>query len=254
MDTVIEFNNVRSSHYHKAMSALPEAREEEKALALYCLNPQKSEKILEVGAGGGFFSLPIAEMIFPGKLVATDPSMEQLKVLALHKKSNIEPLQGGADSLPLSLEENSFDAIWSGGSFHHVGNKTAAFHRFNKLLKKGGRVVILDVFAGSSLAKHFDLEVAKYCITGHEVSFLSEEFTSSLCYLSGFQQPQFFQKTIQWKFPSPSALGLFLYDIHAMTKTTPEECYKRAQNILGIEEKEGLYYLNWPLTVLTAIK
>ena len=254
MTTTVEFIGIRATFYKEAMAEFPKAREEEAELALQFLNPKSGENILETGAGGGFFSLSIADKIYPGKLLATDPSLEQLESLIQLKKPNIEIAQGGADTLPLDLPQNSYDAIWSGGSFHHVPNKTAAFQHFYKLLKKGGRLVISDVFAGSTLAKHFDLEVAKYCVTGHEVAFLTEEFADSLCYLMGFQKPQFIKKTIQWKFSSKEDLGIFLCKIHAMKKTTPSDCYKRAEAILGVEHKNGLYCLNWPLTTLVAKK
>jgi arsenite methyltransferase len=252
--TIAEFNDVRSSYYQEAMIELPHARDEEATTALQFLKPRKGEKILEVGAGGGFFSVQIAAAIKPGILTATDPSSYQLEALTAFQKENIEVIQAGADTPFLDLELNSYDAIWSGGSFHHVKNKTQAFQNFFKFLKNGGRLVISDVFTGSDLAKHFDLEVAKYCVTGHEVSFLSEEFADSLCFLAGFQKPQFTKRTIQWQFSSKENLGLFLYKIHAMVKTTPQNCYKKAESILGIEHKNGLYCLNWPLTILMTQK
>lgn len=254
MATSIEFIGIRSAYYREAMNEYPQARAEESELALHVLNPKSGECILEAGAGGGFFSLAIADRIYPGKLTATDPSLEQLESLAQFQRQNIEIAQGGADTLPASLQENCYDAIWSGGAFHHVQNKTAAFLHFHRLLKNGGRLLISDVFSGSALARHFDLEVAKYCVTGHEVSFLSEAFADSLCYLAGFQKPRFVSKTIQWKFASKEDLGIFLYKIHAMTGTTPSECYKRAEDILGVEYKNGLYCLNWPLTILSVEK
>src|SRR5579862_23718 len=179
-----EFTGLRSQYFKEIMREFPHARQEELQLALEHLQPKKGESILEIGAGSGFFSKAIAEHVYPSHLVVSDPSAEQLEEIGNQK--NISIVKGGADSLPLdhpSLPESGFDAIWSGGSFHHIRNKFLAFTHFHQLLKPGGRLVISDVFAGSNLAKHFDLEVAKYCVTGHEVSFLSKEFADSLCYL-----------------------------------------------------------------------
>lgn len=239
------------------MKEYPDAREEEGAFALRCLQPKSHERILEVGAGGGFFTQFIANALTSGTLIATDPSAEQLEDITHLKRSNIQILAASADVLPIgvgSLQKESFDAIWSGGSFHHVPNKSRAFSQFFSLLKKGGRLVILDVFSGSNLAKHFDLEVAKYCVTGHEVAFLSEAFADSLCFLSGFTKPAFYQETILWKFPTKRDLGVFIYNLHAMTARTPEECYEGAKAVLGIEEKTGQYCLRWPLTALVTYK
>jgi ubiquinone/menaquinone biosynthesis C-methylase UbiE len=253
--TEAEFRGTRSRLYKEIMNEMPEAREEERNLALDSLKPIQGEKILETGAGSGFFSLSIANLISPGVLIATDPSSEQLQ--GLKECKNIISHPCGADTLPVGspgLEEGSFDAIWSGGSFHHVPQKTKSFQDFSRLLKSGGRVVISDVFFGSSLSRHFDMEVAKYCVTGHEVAFLSKEFADSLCYITGFEKPQFRDVVIQWRFKTRDDVGLFLYKIHAMTKSSPKECLKSAEAILGVEEKNGMYCLNWPLTVMTAYK
>jgi SAM-dependent methyltransferase len=250
-----EFVGIRSAYYIESMKEKPDARDEEQLLCLKHLKPQPGETILETGAGGGFFTEIIAEAIYPGQLIATDPSSEQLA--SINHLPNIQFITTGADTLTNSsplLKENTFDAVWSGASFHHVPNKTAAFKNYYSLLKPGGRLVITDVFAGTKLAKHFDLEVAKYCATGHEVAFLTKEFADSLCYIAGFQKPTFYDGTIQWKFESKADIGIFLYKLHAMIKTTPERCLEHAEKILGVKYKDGLYRLNWPLTVLTTYK
>ncbi len=252
-----EFSGIRSSYYKEIMQEMPQARVEEQEMALKFLNPSSGERILEVGAGGGFFTLSIADAVSPEVLIATDPSLEQLEGISSERFDSIQAIRVGASEIPIGKKpfiKQTFDAIWSGGSFHHVLDKSAAFQKFSSLLKPGGRLVIADVFIGSKLAKHFDSEVAKYCITGHEVAFLSKEFADSLCYISGLSAPEFHDVVVRWRFDTKEALGKFLYKIHAMTKTTPEKCFERASKILGIEQKNGQFLLNWPLTVLIAEK
>lgn len=253
--SLIEFTGLRSRLYKEVMAEMPDSREEERLLCLEVLAPKPFEHIVEAGAGGGFFSASIARAIYPGTLVVTDPSPDQLD--GVPRLGNIQIVSAGAERLPVGSEpltSGTFDAVWSAGSFHHVPNKSAAFSRFFELLKPGGRLVIADVFAGSALARHFDLEVAKHCITGHEVSFLSQELADSLAYLAGFEVPSFHERTIHWKFRSMRELGNFLYKIHAMTKSSPDECAERAAEILGVEYRDGMYCLAWPLTVLFARK
>jgi arsenite methyltransferase len=254
---VAEFSGIRSAYFKEILRVFPDAREEELELALQYLQPKQNETILEVGAGSGFFTGAIAERIFPSTLIASDPSVEQLEEMPHLTAKNIRVVEAGGDNLPLEhplLSASGFDAIWSGGSFHHIRDKTSAFKRFFSLLKNGGRLVISDVFAGSSLAKHFDLEVAKYSATGHEVSFLTREFADSLCHLAGFQTPIFYDAPICWKFKKKEDIGTFLYKIHAMIKTTAQGCLENAEKYLGINRKNGLYCLNWPLTILIAHK
>ena len=117
-------------------------------------------------------------------------------------------------------------------------------------MKKGGRIVIADVFCNSKLAKHFDEQVAKYCVTGHEVAFWSREYAQSICFLAGLEKPKFYNINQKWRFKSRKDLGIFLYKIHAMTKTTSEECLKGAERILGVKKNGDLYELTWPMQII----
>ena len=243
-----EFSGIRSKYYKEALREFPKVRDEDLEIMRDYLCPMEGEIILEVGSGSGFFSDYIAEMLGNGKLIVTDPSKEQLGESINFLRNNIEIREEGAEEL--SLDKESVDAIWSFGAFHHCFNKTKAFENFNRVLKKNGRLVIVDVLQGSKLAKHFDEKVAKYCVSGHEVSFLTKEFTKSLCFLSKFGEPEFFDLDVKWKFNQKEDIGKFLYKLHAMTKCSYEECLKGAEELLGVKEKNGLFYLDWPLTVV----
>jgi len=245
-----EFSGLRSQLYKACLEEFPHARDEDLKIMAKYLAPKKHEIILEVGAGSGFFSTPLASMV--KKLIVSDPSKEQLNEIKQLKLKNVDLVEQGADTL--NLKSGNIDAIWSFGAMHHCFNKTKAFKNFAKTLNKNGRLVIADVWCGSKLAKHFDTKVAKYCISGHEVAFWTNEFAESLCFLAGFEKPKIYNLKIQWKFNSKKDIGIFLYKIHAMTKTTPLECLRGAEEILGIEKKNGLYCLNWPMKIMISKK
>jgi arsenite methyltransferase len=122
--------------------------------------------------------------------------------------------------------------------------------------------VICDVFQGSKLAKHFDCQVARYCLTGHEVKFLSEEFALTLCYHGGFDasKTQIVDLPQKWVFDSDEDLGKFIYKLHAMTLIPGNEDQKIAQTIdgckkiLGVDHRNGKVYLNWPMKAIVAEK
>ena len=253
MTPAAEFDGLRAKLYSEALKEFPNARKTDIDLMANYLSPKSGETILEIGAGNGIFSGAIADATLPnGKVIVTDPSREQLFGVSDLGRENIEIRNEGADML--SLQENGIDGIWSFGAVHHIFNKTAAFNNFNRCLKPGGRLVIGDVFAGSDLARHFDDRVAKFCSTGHEVSFLSREYTESLCFLTGFEKPEFYDFNAKWVFEKKEDVGAFLYKLHAMTKTTPEECLKGAEEMLGIIEEGGKFYLNWPMTIVVTKK
>lgn len=245
-----EFIGIRSKLYKECLEEFPHARDEEINAIKKYLNPKSNETILEVGAGSGLLSEVLSEVLKNGKLIVSDPSAEQLQ--AIKNKPNIQIVNESVDNL--SLEDKTIDAVCSLGAMHHCFNKTKAFQNFARILKPDGRLVIADVFNGSSLAKHFDVQVAKYCITGHEVAFWTDEFAESLCFLAGFEKPKISQLNIRWKFSSKEDVGIFLYKIHAMTKTTPAECLRGAEEILGIIKKDNQYYLGWPLKVIITKK
>lgn len=248
----VEFSGIRSKLYKECLIEFPDARQQDIVVMKKYLNPKKDETILEVGAGSGFFSGLLADMLTNGKLIVSDPSGEQLEAVSSLNKKNVSVVAEGADKL--TLENSQVDAVWSFGAMHHCFDKKMAFSNFSRILKKGGRLVIADVWSGSKLAKHFDSQVSKYCVTGHEVAFWSDEFAESLCYLSGFKKPKITNLHLQWKFKTKKEIGIFLYKIHAMTKTTPEECLRGAEKILGIKKDRGYYLLNWPMKVLVAYK
>lgn len=256
--TQAEFSGIRSQYYREIMQEMPESRHEEREMLMRYLQPKCGEKILEIGAGTGFYSQYIAQAIFPGLLVATDPSAEQLMDIPLNvPKQNIKVMVSGADTLPVGqdpLELGSFDAVWAFGCFHHIFDKTSSFKKIHSLLKSGGRLIISDVYAGSNLAKHFDLQVAKYCATGHEVAFLTKEFADSLCFIADFEKPNFYDANIPINFNKKEDIGHFIYKIHAMIGTTPEECLQHVASFLEIKHENGLYTLIWPHVVLSTRK
>src|SRR3989344_8021281 len=75
-----EFDNLRSKLYREALTEFPEARAEDIQIMKKYLNPKNDERILEIGAGTGFFSPHIADMLGNnGRLIVSDPSKDQLE-------------------------------------------------------------------------------------------------------------------------------------------------------------------------------
>ena len=243
-----EFSWVRSQLYKECLQEFPNARKQDFEIMQTFLHPQKNETILEIWAWSWFFSWTIANQC--NRLYVSDPSPEQLMAVKNLWKSNITLLTWWAEII--DLPENSVDAIRSCWALHHCLHKSESFENFKKVLKPWGRLILLDVLSWSTLAKHFDDKVAKSCITWHEVAFLSKEYFESLCFTSGFYNIEITDLDVQWVFKEKNDIWKFLYKLHAMTKTSIEECLLWAEEILWIEKKDSMYYLNRPLTVFTA--
>jgi SAM-dependent methyltransferase len=245
-----EFNWVRSELYKKALEQYPQARKSDIKIMENFLTPKKDQTILEVWAGSWFFSGSIADRC--KKLFVSDPSADQLEEVRKLDKTNVDMIEWWAEEI--NLPENSVDVIRSFGAMHHCLNKIQAFKNFQKILRPWWRLVIVDVLSWSDLAKHFDNKVAKYCISWHEVAFLSKEYFDSLCFSVGLKNISTKDLDIKWEFKREEDIGDFLYKLHAMTKTSIEECLQWAKDILWVTSNALLYCLNRPLTVFIAEK
>lgn len=245
-----EFDGIRARMYKDALKDYPTARKGDLALMRKYFVPEEHEVVLEVGAGNGMFSGDLADSV--KRLYVADPSAEQLAGVDELGRSNITIINKPAEEIDLPNE--SVDGIWSFGAVHHMTDKTKAFNSLSRILRAGSRLVFGDVFQGSALARHFDEQVAKYSVTGHNVTFLTRESISKLCTEAGFDQPRLAEFNASWKFKDKESIGDFLYKLHAMTKATPEECLRGAEEILGIDERDGSYYLNWPMTMVVTAK
>jgi ubiquinone/menaquinone biosynthesis C-methylase UbiE len=254
----VEFDGERAKLYEEAISKFPSSRIKDINVMHKLLNPHRGEFIIGFGEGNGYFSEAIAKKIGKeGKYLILDPSKDQLN--NLKKRINLPQIKIkviGAENL--ESNQIKYDKLWSFGAFHHCMNQTLVMKRIYNSLKKGGQAIICDVFQGSKLAKHFDKQVARYCITGHEVKFLSEDFAKTLCLLAGFKEKNIQIKNLfqKWIFKSEKDLGEFIYKLHAMTLLPGNEKQKIIQvineckKILGIKYKDKKYFLNWPMKAL----
>lgn len=256
------FIGLRSKLYTEALEEYPDARKGDIQDMYRYLNPQTGDYILGFSEGNGFFCQAIAEAVgIDGHYLVTDPSQDQLNSLLKRSLPHQVKVRRMAVE-ELEVLPNFFDKVWSLGGFHHCLDQTEAMKRIYKALKSGGQAVIGDVFQGSSVAKHFDKQVARYCETGHEVKFLSEEFSRSICYLAGFQDEKvkIVDLPQKWYFNTQHDIGKFIYKFHAMTKLPGTESQKIQQvlegckEVLTIEYRQGRYELNWPIKAFIATK
>lgn len=105
----------------------------------------KEKVIADLGAGTGFISLRVGEEA--NLVFSIDSSKNMLSELYKSAKdknlNNIYPIKGSLEDLPLF--DNSVDIIFINMALHHVKNPDIAIREMNRVLKKGGQVVITDV-------------------------------------------------------------------------------------------------------------
>lgn len=121
--------------------------------------PRPGERVVEIGAGMG------AAMVVAAKsgaaVIATDPTPYMRRVLrlrgALMPGRRVEIADGAAEAIP--APDASVDAVWSVNTMHHWGDVDRALAEIRRVLKPGGRVVLVDeAFEDPSHPSHAEAE------------------------------------------------------------------------------------------------
>jgi demethylmenaquinone methyltransferase/2-methoxy-6-polyprenyl-1,4-benzoquinol methylase len=103
---------------------------------------QPNARVLDVACGTGLMSLA-ASRLTHGQvtLVGVDPSPGMSA--RARAKLSIEFHEGVAEALPVA--DAAFDFVMMGYALRHVPDWNRAFHEFARVLRPGGRVVLLEI-------------------------------------------------------------------------------------------------------------
>lgn len=104
-------------------------------------------RYVDLGIGDGMLTLMLAEVAESVTAVDLSPEMlEQLEARARNKGiSNIKTVEADIESLP--LEEGSFDVAILSQALHHASDPARALNEARRILKKGGKLLVLDLLA-----------------------------------------------------------------------------------------------------------
>ena len=106
------------------------------------------QRILDLAGGTGDFSLQFSNLVGKnGQVVLADINDSMLKVgrdriINSGKSSNVHVAQVNAENLPFA--NNTFDCVCIAYGLRNVTNKDLAIESMKKVLKPGGRLVILE--------------------------------------------------------------------------------------------------------------
>lgn len=100
------------------------------------------QKILDAAAGTGLMAQAALELgVKPDDIVCLDPSPGMLA--EAKKKFAVRTVVASADAIPFDAEQ--FDFVTMGYALRHVASLEGTFREYHRVLKKGGRVLILEV-------------------------------------------------------------------------------------------------------------
>jgi ubiquinone/menaquinone biosynthesis C-methylase UbiE len=124
------------------------------------LDPKPGERLLEVGPGTGYYSLPAAGWIRPGgRFDLLDVQQEMLDHTMRRAEEagldNLVPARADARELP--YEDGSFDGAFLVTVLGEVPDQDAALRELRRVVKPGGRIVVGELFGDPHMVTHKSL-------------------------------------------------------------------------------------------------
>lgn len=99
------------------------------------------DRVLDVGIGTGLVAREALALVGPaGRVVGIDPSPGMMGQVAL---PGVELVCGRAEALP--RDDASCDFLSMGYALRHIADVSAAFAEFFRVLRPGGRLVVLEI-------------------------------------------------------------------------------------------------------------
>ena len=121
-------------------------REERTDLLLEKLSLNTTDHVVDLGAGTGYFSFPIARQVTAGKVLAIDIEPEMLKLIEQRKSDdNVENIDTvlASETHP-NIPKDSVDLVLLVDAYHEFSHPREVMNGVVKGLKTGGRAVLVE--------------------------------------------------------------------------------------------------------------
>ena len=115
------------------------------------LDLRATDVVVDFGCGPGFYTIPIAKIV--ARTIAMDISPRMLKKMDSNARKNgvtVDLLV--TDGTEIKLEDQSVDLIFLNHVFHEVVDKRKVLSEFLRVLKRSGRLAIVERTRGGLLS------------------------------------------------------------------------------------------------------
>jgi ubiquinone/menaquinone biosynthesis C-methylase UbiE len=102
------------------------------------------ELVLDLATGTGRVARPLSQHIKSGRIIGVDQALAMLDVGHQHKDPITHYVQSAGEADKLPFKSGTFDRAFVSFSLHHFGNSSGVVNEVLRVLKNGGRFVILD--------------------------------------------------------------------------------------------------------------
>ena len=125
----------------------PERVQQERTdLLIENLDLRPTDKVVDLGAGSGYFTFRIAPLVPEGKVYAVDISPKMLAIIRAKMKKNeyenIEPILSTVTDL--KLKRNLADCVLIVDAYHEFSHPKEMGQAIYKTLKPGGKLVLIE--------------------------------------------------------------------------------------------------------------
>jgi ubiquinone/menaquinone biosynthesis C-methylase UbiE len=136
---------------------------------LSLLGPQPGERVLDIGSGPGYLLASIAEAVGPtGAACGVDPS-SAMNALAAARTDGMSWVRvDDGDAVALPFPDGGFDAAVSTQVYEYVADIAGALGELRRVLRPGGRALVLDTDADSLVWHTADRELHRRVLAAWE--------------------------------------------------------------------------------------